>query len=376
MRRISTLVTILITSFVMALCGLTTSSMATASENETVRVSSRFAFGSPMLTNTHKSAIEKAVTVHGTDATFTVIAEAGKLPGVSDSEVKLLAIKRGQVFKSHLVKLGVNDSSVKIKVKMTRIGIVPKTKIVGNYASPSLTTATTVAAPAAPTPTCAEKIASGGTCIVGERGPGGGIVFYVDSAAGFWCGIGFTATGSPTGGLCKYLEVAPSGWSGSGVADPAKKWAVAASGIPGINDDSLVGNNASGIGLGYKNSDLINTQYGVYNAATNNYAAGAARAYAGGSKNDWYLATTAELNLLCQWNHNVTQSVITQCNADPTTLNTGTGATASGFTINDYWSSSEFNANEAWSQIFGNGAQSNGHKSTPGTADIRPIRAF
>jgi len=74
----------------MALCGLTTGSVATASENESVRVSSRFAFGSPMLTNTHKSAIEKAVTAHGTDATFTVIAEAGKLPGVSDSQELVL----------------------------------------------------------------------------------------------------------------------------------------------------------------------------------------------------------------------------------------------------------------------------------------------
>jgi hypothetical protein len=212
---------------------------------------------------------------------------------------------------------------------------------------------------------------------VGDRGPGGGIVFYVDSAAGFRCGVGFTATGSPTGGLCKYLEVAPSGWIGSGVADPAKKWAVTAADIPGIIDDSnfsSIPNNAAGIGLGYKNSDLIRAQYGAYSAATNDYAAGAARAYAGGSKNDWYLPTTAELNLLCQWNHHETQIVTTGCIGGA--LNTGTGAAGSGFTGNDYWSSSEFNANEAWSQIFGNGGQSNGHKSIPGTADVRPVRAF
>jgi hypothetical protein len=374
MRRISTLVTIMITSFVMALCGLTTSSVATASENESVRVSSRFAFGSPMLTNTHKSAIEKAVTAHGTDATFTVIAEAGKLPGVSDSEVELLAIKRGQVFKSHLVKLGVKDSSVTIRVKMTRLGIVPKTKIAGTYAAPLVTTAAAASTNNGP---AALTCATGGTCIVGDSGPGGGIVFYVDSAAGFRCGVGFTVTGSPTGGLCKYLEVAPSGWSGSGVADPAKRWAVTAADIPGIIDDSdssIIPNNAAGIGLGYKNSDLIKTQYGVYSALTNDYAAGAARAYAGGSKNDWYLPTTAELNLLCQWNHHETQIVTTGCIGGA--LNTGTGAAGSGFTGNDYWSSSEFNANEAWSQIFGNGGQSNGHKSIPGTADVRPVRAF
>ena len=157
MRRFSLLATVLITSFALTLAGLVASPIATASENESVRVSSRFAFGSPLLTNTHKSAIEKAVTTFGTDATFIVTAEAGKLPGVSDSEVQLLATKRGQVFKSHLVKLGVNKSSVTIKVKITRLGIVPKTKIVVSNASPLVTTATAVATNNAP-PTSATRI--------------------------------------------------------------------------------------------------------------------------------------------------------------------------------------------------------------------------
>jgi len=47
-------------------------------------------------------------------------------------------------------------------------------------------------------PTCA----TGGTCVVGDTGPGGGIVFYVDSA-GFTCG--------PTlGATCYNLEMAPT----------------------------------------------------------------------------------------------------------------------------------------------------------------------
>ena len=364
MRRISILATILITSFVMALAGLVASPIATASENETARVSSRFAFGSPLLTKTQKAAIKEAVTTSGTDATFVVTAEAGKLPGVSDSEVQLLATKRGQVIKSYLVKLGVNKSSVTIKVKITRLGIVPKTKIVGSYAAPVATTATVVAAPAL---TCA----TGGTCKVGDAGPGGGLVYYVHRG-NFACGPTLAAN-------CNILEVAPGGWSGV-AADPAKLWAVTANQtadvvpippLDGIANDSAAYNNALAIGLGYKNSDLI-----VAQGNDTTTAAGVARAYTGGSKTDWYLPTTAELNLLCQWNHRVTQNVTTVCIGSTATLNTGIGASGSGFvsSVDYYWSSSENLANYAWSQQFDFGSQSTSLKNY--TWYVRPVRAF
>jgi hypothetical protein len=205
---------------------------------------------------------------------------------------------------------------------------------------------------------------------VGDIGPGGGIVYYVDNA-GFNCGSGFTATGSPTGGKCKYLEVAPSGWDTG--ADPAKPWAVTdnqSADVSGIANDASAYNDALEIGLGYKNSVLIVAQNGVYNASTNNYAAGAARAYGGGSKNDWYLPTTAELNLLCQWGRNVTQVVETACTGG--TLNTGTGANG-GFS-SYYWSSSENSADVAWIQTFFSGYQDGATKN--GAFYVRPVRAF
>jgi hypothetical protein len=168
------------------------------------------------------------------------------------------------------------------------------------------------------------------------------------------------------------LEVAPSGWNTG--ADPTKPWAVPTYQTvdSGIANDSFVSNNASGIGLGYKNSDLIKTQNGVYNASTNNYAAGAARAYTNNSKTDWYLPTTAELNLLCQWNRNVTQDVATRCTGG--TLNTGTGATGSAFVSNFYWSSSEYDASEAWGHSFIDGVQARANKLNGNY--VRPVRAF
>ena len=214
---------------------------------------------------------------------------------------------------------------------------------------------------AATTTTVALTCATGGVCAVGNTGPGGGVVFYVQAAGGtFNCGVAFTST-------CKYLEVAPSGWNTG--ADPQKMWAVTAhqsSNIATITNDSSPYNNALGIGLGYKNSIAIVNQGN--NTTT---AAGAARAYAGGSQSDWYLPTTAELNLLCQWARNVAQSVTTACTGG--TLNTGTGASG-GFSAGFYWSSSEYDGTIAWLQVFNYGYQDLAVKN--GTTYVRPVRAF
>jgi hypothetical protein len=201
---------------------------------------------------------------------------------------------------------------------------------------------------------------------VGDTGPGNGIIYYVNND-GFSCGATYITTGSPTGGLCNYLEVAPSGWNTGD--DPLAKWASSvyqATDLSGIPNESSANNSISGVGLGYKNSLAIVAQG---NDATT--AAGAARAYTGGSKSDWYLPTIAELNLLCQWGRNVTQNVSTRCNSG--NLNTGTGA-AGGFVAGYYWSSSEKVAASAWRQNFASGVQDDATKGT--TRLVRPVRAF
>ena len=219
--------------------------------------------------------------------------------------------------------------------------------------------------------TCAE----GDNCVVGNTGPGGGTIFYVD-LAGFNCGTSYTNTGSPTGGLCSYLEAAPSGWanSGSPADDPIKLWAVTAyqsTDVAGIPNDPSANNSSTGIGLGYKNSIAIVGQNGLYNASSNNYAAGAARAYAGGSKSDWYLPTTAEFNQMCKWAKGVAfTSIATVCTGG--TINTGVGA--AGFVENFYWSSSELGTNLAWVQNFRSGDLVNWYKYL--TSYFRPVRAF
>ena len=132
-------------------------------------------------------------------------------------------------------------------------------------------------------------------------------------------------------------------------------------------DTAANNNNASGIGLGYKNSLAI-----VNQGNDTTTAAGAARAYGGGSKSDWYLPTAAELNLLCQWARNVTQSVTTACTGG--TLNTGTGASGGFSPVTPYWSSSEVGTVGAWGQFFSDGIQTGETKDR--RLLVRPVRAF
>jgi hypothetical protein len=206
---------------------------------------------------------------------------------------------------------------------------------------------------------------TGGTCVVGDTGPGGGIIYYVDNGSGFNCGPTFTAT-------CHYLEVSPAGWNGS--SDPlstAANTVYQSTAIPGIVNRNPAITDPSEIGLGYQYSLAFVAQG---NDATT--AAGQARAYNGGSKTDWYLPTTSELNLLCRWNRGQAQSATTVCNGG--TMNSGTGASGSGFLAEYYHSSSQLNSTSTWVQQFGsvNGAGNQGGALKSATYRIRPIRAF
>ncbi|RTY39606.1 DUF1566 domain-containing protein [Chlorobium phaeovibrioides] len=45
-----------------------------------------------------------------------------------------------------------------------------------------------------------------------------------------------------------------------------------------------------------------------------------------------------------------------------------------GFGANNYWSSSEYNADNAWNQNFNNGNQNNNNKNNNNR--VRPVRGF
>jgi len=207
----------------------------------------------------------------------------------------------------------------------------------------------------------------GGTCVLGEVGPGGGNIFYV-SVGGFDCGPSFTSTGSPTGGQCHYLEAAPKTWNG-GTTDGTKIWANVAANtavdISGIPNDSTV--SLTNFGIGYKNSIALVE----YNSSTTT-AGPAARAYTGGSKSDWYLPSSGELHQLIKWAKGLGASNASVCSGTGT-LNT---SPAQGFIEDQYWSSSEYNATLGWTEHPYACGTDPRNKDNVHPYLIRPIRAF
>jgi hypothetical protein len=206
------------------------------------------------------------------------------------------------------------------------------------------------------TPTAA-SCATGGVCEVGDTGPGGGIVFYVQASGTFACGATLTST-------CKYLEAAPT----SGTA----AWTDAPHSWSG-NTATLIGVTAQGvaIGTGIKNTEAMVTQAGGGDTASK--AGTITRAYRGPNNlADWYLPSKDELNQMCKWQRGQAWvSDATICN-NTGTLNSGPGA--GGFSAGVYWSSSEYDEVVAWAQYFDFGDQIGDFKI--GTFFVRPVRAF
>ena len=197
---------------------------------------------------------------------------------------------------------------------------------------------------------------------VGDTGPGGGKVFYV-SATPFNCGPTFTST-------CTYLEAASTTGSNPWTFDSGRAWANTSYknlDVTGITNNYPVDISGSGLGLGYRNSIAIVNQGN--NTST---AAGAARAYTGGSKSDWYLPTSIELSLLCQWAYGAVPALANGCGSG--TLNSSTYG-AAGFVGQRYWSSDEKDKDFAYWEDFRNGAFGDYFKDDA-TYGVRAIRAF
>jgi hypothetical protein len=220
---------------------------------------------------------------------------------------------------------------------------------------------------------------------IGDVGPGGGRIFYY-LAAGFNCGANFTVTGSPTGGKCKYLEVAPTTWKTPqddvpgflGINGLNRIDSQTVTGVPQDGTTRVLSSDA--IGLGYQNSLAFFSDSRASDAG----AVKIARNYNGGGLSDWYVPTTSELNLLCQWSKNKTQRLDQDCGAG--SVSNGDFFAATTPTVLYYWSSSiYFNSSLPFTASgsrnigfilgFGNGTFTADNWSSA-VAYVRPIRAF
>ncbi len=179
--------------------------------------------------------------------------------------------------------------------------------------------------------TCANSGGAANSCVVGDTGPGGGKVFYVNNGA---------AGGS------RYMEAAAAATVPAWTApDPPLEWGV---NVDGTNCTNLDIPGAAGIavGAGSANTTAITVACTVLQAP----AAWAAKNYTGGGVS-WFLPSQDELNELYRQRGGV-----------------------GGFAADYYWSSSQLNANVAWYQYFDDGVQRFDVKGT--TLRVRPVRAF
>ncbi len=196
---------------------------------------------------------------------------------------------------------------------------VTATNAVGTGAASEPSNAVT---PTASSVTCVGGGGAAYTCVVGNTGPGGGIVFYVNEA---------NATGS------RYMEAAPNTWSGGGrPPDPSMAWS-------GSTRSSV--STSLHIGTGSANTAAI-----IAKDATPNKAATAVRAYTGGGVS-WFLPSADELNELYSQRNVV-----------------------GGLGGDDYWSSSQASPTNANYQNFANGHTNYAPKNN--TLNARPVRAF
>ena len=161
---------------------------------------------------------------------------------------------------------------------------------------------------------------------VGDTGPGGGTIFYVDMNL-------------PPGS--QYFEAACVGWQNNcddTAPDPTAEW--------GCYISPIAGADGQAIGTGEQNTADI-----LAGCETPGIAARLADGYTNSGESDWFLPSQNELN---------------QMYVEPTTFG--------GFSTDAYWSSYEYDGDLAWFQWFDVGEQYATSKYA--TAYVRPVRSF
>ena len=166
-------------------------------------------------------------------------------------------------------------------------------------------------------------------CALGLKGPGGGIVFMTPSTPGNTSGL--------------FYEAAPSTWHSSS-GDPQSAWC--------NNTNTLLGVASTVTGTGAMDGAAKTTvMLGVCTSGAANLVDAYTATVNGVVYGDWFLPSKGELNQMY-----VNRIAI------------------GGIASDEYWSSSEFDANGAWGHSFAFEFQSWGSKTY--TLYVRPVRAF
>jgi hypothetical protein len=204
--------------------------------------------------------------------------------------------------------------------------------------------------------------AAGRSCQVGDIGPGGGVVFYDAGKTESWG---------------RYLEASPASCQKSGLT-----WRIALPGKRGTKQLPMLYPTwataarqrveSKRLGMGQVNTALVIKQHkGLPQSSLDATAAGYANTLVCGGKDDWFLPSKDELDTLY--------------NVLAVTDNDLIGNNSFGFTRGFYWTSSEYNNETAWTQLWVDGQQFDREKWMSGDQrkdggfnpfHVRPIRAF
>ena len=192
----------------------------------------------------------------------------------------------------------------------------------------------------APVTTGQNCIATKCTYKIGDIGPGGGIIFFVDYDNIY--------------SSLDYLEAAPMGWgngitvnqggltgetTGSATADPTMFWCSNKTTLLGIN---TLANSAVGAGVINTSTAEAMCEGGAFRAIAD---------YEGGNKTDWFFPSVGETQLM--WTNLRIRGL-------------------GGFAAGGLWTSTESDANKCYYQAF----SFNGDASKGGAGFIRPVRSF
>ena len=226
----------------------------------------------------------------------------------------------------------------------------------GDTGETGATGATGAAGASAPIATGTNCVASKCTYKIGDTGPGGGLIFFVDYNDEY--------------ATYDYLEAAPtdavyasSATSGVWATSVTQCGAVAPQATSCQNDTiytetavalATIRGLHRGLFGGKAATAAIVARHDAGSAAKNTYAAGVADDYVANGKSDWWLPSKDEIAMM-------------QSNLG----NKGVG----GFTSLNYWSSSEGDSYAAWTQDFSYGLQGYNNKETT-RFYVRPVRAF
>jgi hypothetical protein len=161
-----------------------------------------------------------------------------------------------------------------------------------------------------------------GEYAVGDTGPGGGVVFFIDAESAF-----------PD---FDYLEAAPANWNGAD-GDPSVAWC--------SNMTTKISASKNAVGAGAENTSAAST--------CTNSAAAKASAFTGAGKSDWFLPSKDELKLL---------------------FNNLADNSLAGLSGGVYWSSTSSSDTRAWAELMSDGTQGTNFRTS--SFLIRPVRAF